>query len=122
LIQLRLFLQYRNVDPEQDNLQARRNYRQADNINYLDGHWESTIFYTEEKDGVESRGDAAMYDFTVTSLINDKARVYKGASWKDRAYWAVPGTRRYLTEDQATEYIGFRCAMTRVGSPIGLGF
>ncbi|GAB4252797.1 MAG: gliding motility lipoprotein GldJ [Vicingaceae bacterium] len=115
-------IQYRNVDPEKDNLQARRNYRQADNINYLDGHWESTIFYTEEKDGVESRGDAAMYDFTVTSLINDKARVYKGASWKDRAYWAVPGTRRYLTEDQATEYIGFRCAMTRVGSPIGLGF
>jgi len=32
-----------------------------------------------------------------------------------------PGTRRYLEEHQATDYIGFRCAMTRVGSPIGMG-
>jgi sulfatase modifying factor 1 len=26
-----------------------------------------------------------------------------------------PGTRRYLEEDQSTDYIGFRCAMDRVG-------
>ena len=32
-----------------------------------------------------------------------------------------PGTRRFLDEKQATEYIGFRCAMDRVGSPKGLG-
>jgi len=117
---------YRDVDPQKDNLQARRNYRQADNIDYLDGHWESTISYGEVEPGtVNSDFDAdvpsnRMYEFAKSSLVNDKARVYKGASWKDRAYWAVPGTRRYLTEDQSTSFIGFRCAMTRVGSPIGL--
>ena len=63
-----------------------------------------------------------MYQYTKTSMVNDKVRVYKGGSWRDRAYWMVPGTRRFLEETQATEYIGFRCAMTRVGSPVGLGY
>jgi len=115
----------RDVDPKLDNLQARRNYKQADNINYLDGHWESNIYYGEMSEA-QNLGETdplkSMYEFSVTSLVNDKARVYKGASWKDRAYWAVPGTRRYLTEDQSTSYIGFRCAMTRLGSPIGMGY
>ncbi|MCB0402724.1 MAG: SUMF1/EgtB/PvdO family nonheme iron enzyme [Flavobacteriales bacterium] len=116
-------IQYRDVDPKLDNLQARRNYKQADNINYLDGHWESNINFMELKDDPNnSDGQKMMYQFGESTLVNDKAHVYKGASWKDRAYWAVPGTRRYLTEDQATPYIGFRCAMTRVGSPIGLGY
>ena len=60
-----------------------------------------------------------MYDYGQTSMINDKARVYKGASWKDRAYWMSPGARRFLDEKQRTSTIGFRCAMDRVGSPIG---
>ena len=51
-----------------------------------------------------------------TSLISDKARVYKGGSWKDVAYWMSPGTRRYLDQDSATATIGFRCAMIRAGS------
>lgn len=51
-----------------------------------------------------------------TSLITDRARVYKGGSWKDVAYWMSPGTRRYLDEDSATATIGFRCAMIRAGS------
>ncbi|HRJ30640.1 MAG TPA: gliding motility lipoprotein GldJ [Cyclobacteriaceae bacterium] len=51
-----------------------------------------------------------------TSLITDKARVYKGGSWKDVAYWMSPGTRRYLDQDSATATIGFRCAMIRAGS------
>lgn len=51
-----------------------------------------------------------------TSLINDRARVYKGGSWKDVAYWMSPGTRRYLDQDSATATIGFRCAMIRAGS------
>ena len=118
-------IQYRDVDPKQDNLQARRNYKQADNINYLDGHWESNIYYGEMTESPNlDKEDAlkSMYQFGATTLVNDKARVYKGASWKDRAYWAVPGTRRYLTEDMSTDFIGFRCAMTRVGSPVGLGY
>ena len=51
-----------------------------------------------------------------TTLINDNARVYKGGSWRDRAYWLDPAQRRYFPQDMATDYIGFRCAMSRVGS------
>ena len=53
--------------------------------------------------------------------MNDRSRVYKGASWADRIYWVNPGTRRHLDERQSTTTIGFRCAMTRVGSPKGMG-
>ncbi|MDO4880564.1 MAG: gliding motility lipoprotein GldJ [Capnocytophaga sp.] len=51
-----------------------------------------------------------------TTLIDDEARVYKGGSWRDRAYWLDPAQRRYLPQYSATDYIGFRCAMSRVGS------
>ena len=51
-----------------------------------------------------------------TSLITDEVRVYKGGSWKDRAYWLDPAQRRYLPQYIATDYIGFRCAMSRLGS------
>lgn len=112
---------YREVNMKDDNLQERRNYRASDNRNYLDGHWESTIFYQEGETGDAYSQGKAMYEWAQTSMITNRARVYKGGSWKDRVYWMVPGTRRFLEEDQATEYIGFRCAMTRVGSPRGLG-
>jgi formylglycine-generating enzyme required for sulfatase activity len=52
-------------------------------------------------------------------MVDDHSRVYKGGSWKDRAYWMNPGSRRFLDERLATDYIGFRCAMARVGSPVG---
>jgi gliding motility-associated lipoprotein GldJ len=118
---------YRDVDPQQDNLQARRNYRRSDNINHLDGNWESNINYVNADMGNNPDFDndnplLQMYQFGETTRINDRSKVYKGASWKDRAYWAVPGTRRWLLEDQSTDFIGFRCAMTRVGSPVGLGY
>ncbi len=48
-------------------------------------------------------------------MVGNNVRVYKGGSWKDYAYWLSPGTRRYLEEDQSTDFIGFRCAMDRVG-------
>ncbi len=54
-----------------------------------------------------------------SSLISDEVRVYKGGSWQDRPYWLVPGTRRYLEQTKAQNDLGFRCAMTRVGSPEG---
>jgi hypothetical protein len=112
-----------------DNLDERRNYKYADNINYLDGDVQSqavglngqawdTPWDAASVGKPESNG---MYEYSITSMINDKARVYKGGSWKDRAYWMVPGTRRFLDQRQSTAWIGFRCAMTRVGSPIGLG-
>jgi len=93
----------RDVTPEENV--DRRNYTTADNMAYLDGDDPEFI----------------KYDYSITSLINDRARVYKGGSWKDRAYWMSPGTRRFLDENQSTNDIGFRCEMARVGSPTGLG-
>ena len=58
-----------------------------------------------------------MYDYGNSSLITDRTRVYKGGSWKDRAYWLNPGNRRFLDQDQSSDAIGFRCAMDRVGAP-----
>ena len=37
-------------------------------------------------------------------------------------FWLVGGNRRFLDEDQSTDYIGFRCAMDRVGSPVGMNY
>ena len=51
-----------------------------------------------------------------TTLISDQVRVYKGGSWKDRAYWLDPAQRRFYPQDQATDFIGFRCAMSRIGT------
>ncbi len=96
---------------------GRRNYKRADVRDYLDGDVESSIYYYDQSQVPE--GEAAMYDYARTSLYNNQVRVYKGGSWKDRVYWLAPGTRRYLEEDMATDDIGFRCAMHRVGDPRG---
>lgn len=116
------------VDVEMKDAMNRRNYRRADNINYQDGDLESQIDRSswgasKEANGqVDQPGESmGMYEFGQTSLIDDRSRVFKGGSWKDRAYWMQPGTRRYLDENYATDYIGFRCAMDRIGSPQGLG-
>ncbi len=108
-----------SVAHNEDRLDERRNYKYADNINYNDGDVNSSLYYQD--DDAKSKLNKVMYEYGVTSLINDKAHVYKGGNWHDRAYWMVPGTRRYLDQRQATSWIGFRCAMTRVGSPAGLG-
>jgi gliding motility-associated lipoprotein GldJ len=50
------------------------------------------------------------------TLVNDKSRVYKGGSWDDQAMWLNPAARRFLQEDESTADIGFRCAMTMLGS------
>jgi len=104
-----------------DNLDERRNYKTADYINYLDGDVRSSIYYGEGEDAYSDKADKLMYEYAKTSLINDKARVYKGGSWRDRAYFLSPGTRRYLDQRQAAAWLGFRCAMVRLGSPRGLG-
>ncbi len=87
---------------EEDNL-TRRNYRQANYIDYRDGDSGSSISEGQE-----------VYPSSAT-LINNQARVYKGGSWRDRVYWLSPGNRRFLDENQATNDIGFRCAMDLVG-------
>ncbi|MBW6478049.1 MAG: SUMF1/EgtB/PvdO family nonheme iron enzyme [Bacteroidales bacterium] len=108
---------YRNVTAEESA--TRRNYRYADNIGHRDGEFASSIYFREEERLEEGDPGRLMYDYGVSSLINDEARVYKGGSWRDRPYWIVPGTRRFLDQNEATNDIGFRCAMTRVGSPVG---
>ena len=90
------------IEEKEEDLVNRRNYKKADVINYLDGDEPSEVTYSE-----------------TTSLVNDKARVYKGGSWNDMAYWLSPGARRYLDQEMSTATIGFRCAMDRVGSPAG---
>ena len=136
-------LKYRNVT-EEENI-GRLNYRKDDYIDYLDGDIESSIFYDNDDrknninqatrdaslvmyqdqheqyglDGVQVKPGGEDRTSWPTTLISDKSRVYKGGSWKDRAYWLVASNRRYLDEDKSTDAIGFRCAMDRVGSPTG---
>src|ERR1035437_8618961 len=72
----------------------RRNYTKADNINYLDGSYNEST-----KDSSDIK-----YEYGKSSMLNDKAHIYKGGSWKDRAYWMSPGTRRFLDEKQSEEH------------------
>lgn len=105
----------RNVSVE-ENID-RRNYRKADYIDHRDGDFNSSIYYADaEKEQDKNR----MYEWGTTTLINDRARVYKGGNWRDRAYYTIPGTRRFLDERRAMSTLGFRCAMDRLGSPTGI--
>jgi formylglycine-generating enzyme required for sulfatase activity len=106
----------RNVNVE-ENID-RRNYRKSDYIDYEDGDFQSSIYYSDaDKEQDQNR----MYEWGTTTLINNRARVYKGGNWRDRAYYTIPGTRRFLDERRAMSTLGFRCAMDRVGSPTGIG-
>ena len=101
------------------NARFRRNYNKADNINYLDGDYASNVDNGVWKDTTNLKNATnLMYEFEVSSLINDHARVYKGGNWKDQAFYMSTGTRRYLDENGKSDAIGFRCAMTRVGGSI----
>jgi len=95
----------------------------ADYRNYRDGDALSQAIEGEDWNAAQG-GTNNMYvqddrPGTVSSLIDDEVRVYKGGSWKDRPYWLSPGTRRHLDQNDAKSDLGFRCAMTRVGSPQG---
>ncbi len=104
-------------------LKNRKNYRTGDARNYRDGDPQSRIDTGDDTGNISS--SSPMYNngagedlIGITSLITDKSRVYKGGSWKDRAYWLAPSTRRFLDEDFSTNDIGFRCAMSQIGSPL----
>ncbi|WP_037322200.1 gliding motility lipoprotein GldJ [Salegentibacter sp. Hel_I_6] len=120
----------------EEDTYMRTNYTDSDQRNYRDGDKSSSRYYqafqdadedgqrmynsptynvaaTQDSTGVAQRG----YDSEDrTTLISDEVRVYKGGSWRDRAYWLDPAQRRYFPQDMATDYIGFRNAMSRVGS------
>lgn len=127
--------------PVDDNeTYLRQNFSTSDNKNYRDGDRQSTRYFDfgsseEEKEkandpnkrmykaplhkiSVDSAGNQIkQFDKADnrTTLVDDNVRVYKGGSWRDRAYWLDPASRRYFPQDMATDYIGFRCAMSKVG-------
>jgi formylglycine-generating enzyme len=110
-------IRYREVTVNE--AQDRFNYREANNINYLDGDNRSLSTrdkWTDDTNNAVSTSE--MYNYGQSSLVNDKARVYKGGSWKDGSFYLSPGVRRYLDQEKATDFIGFRCAMDRVGMPM----
>jgi sulfatase modifying factor 1 len=106
----------------------RFNYQKGDYRNFRDGDLQSAL-KTDRPDwntDDNKKASLRMYAQDETSkpndfvtLVNDNARVYKGGSWKDRAYWLNPSTRRFLDQEGSRDDIGFRCAMIRVGSPSG---
>jgi gliding motility-associated lipoprotein GldJ len=116
------------VDTVKDlDVASRYNYQKGDYRNYRDGDLQSAVltdWKTDDGANASMRmyaqdmgGDGRQADFV--TLINDNARVYKGGSWTDRAYWLNPSTRRFLDQSESRDDIGFRCAMIRVGSPAG---
>ena len=99
----------------------RRNYRSADNRNYLDGDWASSLDPEQWKNKASEESTNTMYDKSAYpsgtySLVSDNARVFKGGDWQHIQYYASPRTRRFLDQDESTAYIGFRCAMSRMGT------
>ncbi|MDG1327616.1 MAG: gliding motility lipoprotein GldJ [Flavobacteriaceae bacterium] len=123
--------------PVDDNeTYLRTNFSSSDNRDFRDGDKKSTRYFqsfNDDEDENEEMYDAPEHEVeyddngnlinrqydkssTRTSLINNEARVYKGGSWRDRDYWLDPAQRRYLPQDMATDYIGFRNAMSRLGS------
>ncbi|MGD2005293.1 MAG: gliding motility lipoprotein GldJ [Flavobacteriaceae bacterium] len=119
----------------------RQNFAESDNRNFRDGDVESSRKFgsgNNNQSGNTRPESSVMYDApntpqatydeegnlvaTIdksskrTSLVSDEVRVYKGGSWRDRAYWLDPAQRRFLPQYMATDYIGFRCAMSRLGS------
>ena len=117
---------------DSSDVMARTQYDKSYNINFRDGDYRSSRNYMIERyDRAEDeRGETqTMYrspdmlerdpdkmENNATTLISDQVRVYKGGSWKDRAYWLDPAQRRFYPQDQATDFIGFRCAMSRIGA------
>lgn len=103
---------------DESDSQFRPNFNRAYNPNYLDGDEKSTPNPDETemyKFAIDKDGNVIKNEDDVKSLVSDQTRVVKGGSWKDRAYWLDPAQRRYLPEFMATDYIGFRCAMSYLG-------
>ena len=135
--------QLKQEEVNEEETFLRQNFTQSDNRNYRDGDVASSRIFEDLQNASQEEidrkypGSTSMYaapstpKITIengekvynkdrsnvkTSLITDEVRVYKGGSWKDRAYWLDPAQRRFLPQYIATDYIGFRCAMTRLGS------
>ena len=86
----------------------------ANNLAYADGdklfQRDEEEMYTDAFDETRKREEKRL------TLVSNTTRVIKGASWKDRAYWLDPAQRRYMPEFLGADFIGFRCAMSYLGS------
>lgn len=132
--------QIAQVPVDDNETYLRTQFSTSDNRNYRDGDRSSTRYFNfgsseEESEGKDDKFrmyESPKHSITVddstgvmvkkydksnnrTTLVNDDVRVYKGGSWRDRAYWLDPASRRYFPQDMATDYIGFRNAMSKVG-------
>ena len=109
------FYGYKNSDGSDNKrkLEINSGIRDGDLVMYQNKHEQ----YDLNGGGIKPNGRTSW----PTTLISDNARVYKGGSWRDRAYWIVGSNRRFLDEELSSAVIGFRCSMDRVGSPKGLG-
>jgi formylglycine-generating enzyme required for sulfatase activity len=96
----------------------RTNYRVADNVDYLDGDRNSSFDFAAQSAEEDVMQDKRVYNYGGSTMISNRSRVYKGGGWDDRAYYLIPGTRRFLDERQSSASIGFRCAMARLGTPV----
>jgi gliding motility-associated lipoprotein GldJ len=128
------------VPVDENETYLRQNFSTSDNRNYRDGDRQSTRYFdfgaNDEEASKKEDPNQRMYKSPLhkisadsagnqvkqydksdnrTTLVDDNVRVYKGGSWRDRAYWLDPASRRYFPQDMATDYIGFRCAMSKVG-------
>lgn len=125
---------------DDDQIYLRTNYDRSDNRDYMDGDKQSSRFFNGDDevelppsqrmynspldnvvsvmDSTSGRGTVSKeYDTDIrTTLISNESRVVKGGSWKDNAYWLDPAQRRFYPQNMATNYIGFRNAMSRVGA------
>jgi gliding motility-associated lipoprotein GldJ len=127
--------QIAQVPVDDNETYLRQNFDKSYEKNYRDGDKQSTNDFGNANASVSNNSNG-MYNSPIhnvsvnslgltvkkkdstntrTTLVNDNVRVYKGGSWRDRAYWLDPAQRRYFPQDMATDYIGFRCAMSKVG-------
>ena len=95
----------------------RVNYSTGDNRDYNDGDRNSVRNFSLDGEVSSMYNSPTEEDMSEerTTLIDNEARVYKGGSWIDRAYYLDPAQRRFLPENMTTNFIGFRCAMSYLG-------
>jgi gliding motility-associated lipoprotein GldJ len=131
--------QIAQVPVDENETYLRQNFDRSDNRNYRDGDKQSSKYYrVKSEDGDNDLKDnKRMYNSPIhqvgtdtlegnmlrrydrsekrTTLVDDDVRIYKGGSWRDRAYWLDPASRRFLPEYIASDDLGFRCAMSKTG-------
>ncbi len=114
IVALNLPGEVKMVAVDEEDTYLRTNFSKSDNRGYRDGDPGSSRFFDRFSDEEDADDRKQMYNAPKhkverdeegklvreydksnyrTSLINDEVRVYKGGSWRDRAYWLDPAQR-----------------------------